>query len=130
MGESKGIHQGENIMSKRTKLIIGFVTIGIGIIPGLFIVGVAVFADGPPIISSQRLSPVIGVYLVLGFIFGIISKRWRTGVWLSLPALLIVFTLGSDIGLIFQSLYCVAVLVPACSSAFVGALLTRQWNHG
>jgi len=113
-------------MSRRAKLIVRLVTIGIGIIPALFIVGVAVFADGPPILSSQRLSPVIGVYLVIGFIFGIITKRWTTGIWLSLPALIIVLTLGSDIGLIFQSLYCVAVLVCACSSTFVGALLTRQ----
>ena len=106
--------------------MIGLVTAAIGIIPAFFIVGVAVFADGPPIISIRRLALVIGVYLILGFISGIISKQRTTGIWLSLPAFLIVFTLGSDIGLIYQMLYCLIVLASVCSGTFLGTLVVRQ----
>ncbi len=98
-------------------------------VPASFVPGAAVFADGPPILSAERILPVIAAYLIatalLGFVFRLVSPAsvwWRLGVSFSIPALLIVGLMGRDIGIGHQALFVAIALVSACLGAFAGAL--------
>ena len=54
-------------MSARMSRISYIMAVVIGI-PASFVVGAAVFADGPAILSSERLIPVIATFTILGII--------------------------------------------------------------
>ena len=91
--------------------------------------GAAVFADGAPILSAERIVPVVLTYLVVGAIFSFSCRLiWKTASWwhwglsVSLPAVITVVLLGKDIGPGYQAVYLVAALVSASSGAFIGAL--------
>jgi hypothetical protein len=124
-------------MSERTPKPIGcyILAVVIGVLPGLFIVGVVVFANGAPILSAERLVPVIVTYVSLGGIFSFIYNLirspvspWRWGIWMSIPAFASIALLGRDLGLKLQSLYFVITLASACLGAYIGmwiALLIR-----
>ena len=45
---------------------VGYVVAVISGLPASFVVGAAVFADGPPLLSAERLVPVVITYLVIG----------------------------------------------------------------
>ena len=113
----------------RTSKAIGH-TVGVLVgIPASFVAGTAVFADGAPILSAERLVPVVIAYLVVGAIFSFACRLiwptatwWHWGVSVSIPAVFTVGLLGMDIGSGYQLLYVVAALVSASSGAFVGAL--------
>lgn len=102
-------------------------------VPASFVVGAAVFADGPAILSAERVVPVVVVYLAVAAIFSFVSRLvwpastwWRWGVSISIPALFTVGLLGRDIGLAYQSLYVSMALASACSGALAGALLAAS----
>ena len=98
-------------------------------VPASFVVGAVVFADGPPILSAERVVPVVVVYLAVAAIFSFVSRLvwpastwWRWGVSISIPALFTVGLLGRDIGLGYQSLYVAIAVASACSGALAGGL--------
>ena len=98
-------------------------------VPASFVVGAAVFADGPPILSAERVVPVVVAYLAVAAIFSFVSRLvwrastwWRWGVPISIPAFFTVGLLGGDIGLAYQSLYIAMTVASACSGALTGAL--------
>ena len=98
-------------------------------VPASFVAGAAVFADGPSILSAERVVPVVVVYLALAAIFSFVSRLlwpdstwWRLGVSISIPAFFTVGLLGKDIGLAHQSLYLAITVASACSGALAGAL--------
>ena len=109
--------------------LIGYVVAVLLGLPSSLVAGAAVFADGPSILSAERLVPVVVVYLALGAIFGFMARLvwpaptwWRWGVSISIPAFFTVGLLGRDIGLAYQSLYVAMSVASACSGALVGAL--------
>ncbi len=100
--------------------------------PAALVVGAAVFADGPPILSAERLVPVVVTYLAVSAIFSFIwrlisrTSAWRRwGVLISIPGLIAVALLGTDIGVGYQSLYTAVTFCSACLGAFIGALPAR-----
>ena len=108
---------------------IAYVFAALAGVPASFVAGAAVFADGAPILSAERVVPVVVTYLVLGAIFSFVCRLiwltanwWHWGVSICVPAFLTVGLLGSDIGLGYQSLYVFMTLAFACSGAFIGSL--------
>lgn len=106
-------------------------------VPASLVPGAAVFADGPPILSVERVVPVVVVYLVLTAILSFVSRLvwpasswWRWGVSISIPALFIVGLMGRDIGVAYQSLYVVMTAASACAGALIGALLAAAIRPG
>ena len=94
---------------KKESLGIGCAATRLGVIPGVFIMGLVVFADGAPILSSEQLLPVILNYVILGSIGGAISawpratvSTWRIVIWFTLPGFGMVFFMGKNIGLLFS----------------------------
>lgn len=82
----------------------------VGLLPALFLIGPAVYADGS---TGERLA-VLGAaalaYGLLGAGSGYLTRAWQMGLWLSLPALLVTVALGDS-----------AVLVVASAFTAVGA---------
>ena len=106
-------------------------------LPVSLVAGAAVFADGPPILSAERVVPVVVVYLVVAALFGFASRLirrtsdwWRWGVSISVPAFLTVGLFGRDIGLGFQSLYVVVIVASACIGALAGTLVAAAVRPG
>ena len=98
-------------------------------VPASFVVGAVVFADGPPILSAERVVPVVVVYLAVAAIFSFVSRLvwpastwWRWGLSISIAAFFTVGLLGRDIGLAYQSLYIAIAVASACLGALAGAL--------
>ncbi len=98
-------------------------------VPASFVAGAAVFADGPSILSAERVVPVVVVYMAVAATFISVSSLgwsgswwWRLGVSLRIPAFFTVGLLGRDIGLAYQSLYLSMTVASACSGALAGAL--------
>ena len=98
-------------------------------VPASFVAGAAVFADGAPILSAERIVPVVVTYLVVGAIFSFFCRLiwqivpwWHWGISVSIPAVFTVGLLGKDIGPGYQAVYFIAGLVSASSGAFIGAL--------
>ena len=109
--------------------LIAYIVAVLAGVPVSFVVGAAVFADGPSILSAERVVPVVGVYLAVGAIFSFVSRLvwrasawWRWGVSISIPALFTVGLLGRDIGLGYQSLDVAMAVASACSGALAGSL--------
>ena len=110
----------------------------IGVLPALFIVGVALFANGAPLLSAERLVPIIGAYVIFGAIFSSICNliwstptSWRWGFWISIPAFGSIGLFGREVGLTLQSLYFVITLASACLGAYVGmwiVLRIKSWK--
>jgi len=75
------------------KAIITILAFIVGLIPGFFIVFNSVFTDSSGNLIERLFTflLVIVVYVILGFVFGLIekSKSWLTWVSLSLPAVII-----------------------------------------
>ena len=75
------------------KVIITILAFIVGLIPGFFIVFNSVFTDSSGDLIERLVTflLVIVVYVILGFIFGLIekSKSWLTWFSLSLPAVII-----------------------------------------
>ena len=110
----------------RTAAYIVAVVVGV---PASFVVGAAVFADGPPILSAERVAPVVVVYLVVAAMFSFVSRLvWTASAWwgwgfsISIPAFFIVGFLGRDIGFRYQSMYVAITVASACFGALAGAL--------
>jgi hypothetical protein len=119
-------------MRKKEGLGTGCAAAGLGVIPGVLIMGPVVFANGASILSSERLVPVILSYVILGSIGGAISawqrataSTWRIVIWLTLPGFGMVFFMGKDIGLIFQLVYCAVPFSSACLGVAVVSLIVR-----
>ena len=99
-------------------------------LPSSLVAGAAVFADGPSILSSERVVPVVAVYLVVVGLFGFAFRLiWRTSNWLrygisiSTSAFFIVGLLGTDIGLRYQLLYVVMIAASASAGVLGGTLV-------
>lgn len=106
-------------------------------VPGSFVAGAAVFGDGPPIVSAERIVPVVAVYLVVAAIFGFVfrlvrlaSTSWRWAVTIGIPAFFTVGLFGRDIGLGYQSLFIAIAVASACSGALAGALTAALFRRG
>ena len=115
-------------MGRILRVLAHFIAILVGV-PASFVAGAAVFADGPPILSAERIVPVALTYVVVGSIFSfccrIIWRKipwWHWGVSVSIPAVFTVILLGTDIGPGYQAGYIVAALASASTGAFIGAL--------
>ena len=52
-------------MGRISRVIAHFIAILVGV-PASFVAGAAVFADGPPILSAERIVPVALTYLAVG----------------------------------------------------------------
>jgi hypothetical protein len=107
--------------------LIGYIVAVLLGLPASLVAGAAVFADGPSILSSERVIPVVGVYLVAAGLFGFafrliwrISNWWRYGISISTPAFFAVGLLGTDIGLGYQLLYVVMIVASASAGALGG----------
>ena len=101
-------------------------------VPASLVVGAAVFADGPTILSAERVVPVVVVYLAVAAMFSFVSRLvWATSSWrrlglsISIAAFLTVGLLGRDIGLAYQSLYIAISVASACLGALASALPAR-----
>ena len=110
--------------------LIAYIAAVLAGVPASFVAGAAVFADGPSILSAERVVPVVVVYLVVAAIFSFVSRLvwpastwWRWGVSISIPAFFTVGLLGKDIGLAYQSMYVAITVASACSGALAGALI-------
>ena len=113
------------ITSRAIVHIIGFL---VGV-PASLVAGAAVFADGAPILSPERIVPVVLTYLALGALFSFLCRliwqttsAWQWGISVSIPAVLTVALLGSDMGPGYQAGYVVAALASACFGGLVGSL--------
>ena len=109
--------------------LIAYIVAVLAGIPASFVAGAAVFADGPSILSVERVVPVVVVYAAVAAIFSFVSRLvwsastwWRWGIPISMPAFFTVGLLGRDIGLAYQSLYLALTVASACSGALAGAL--------
>lgn len=105
----------------------------IGIIPGFFLVFNFMFTD---VISiNERLFSLLLVsvtYLVLGAAFGLASYAIRSGgIWLSLPALIIVFlySIKETHSLVINLLYAAASLGFSIIGHRLGAKLSKNRKH-
>jgi hypothetical protein len=108
--------------------IIEFVT---GILPGFFLVLNFAFSD--VISSSERILSfliVIVVYLVLGAAFGLAvsDMGWKSGIWLSLPAIVLALMYSlSEIGsLVMNFLYAAAALGSSIIGSHFCARLSKK----
>ena len=117
--------------------LIGYIVAVLLGLPASLVAGAAVFADGPSILSAERVVPVVAVYLVGTALFGFASRLvqrtsdwWRWGVSISIPAFLIVGLQGGDIGLGYQSLYAGIVVTSACIGALGGTLAAGVLRPG
>ena len=115
-------------MGRTSRAIAHIVAVLVGV-PASFVAGAAVFADGAPILSAERIVPVVVTYVVVGAIFSFFCRLirqtapwWHWGISVSIPALFMVVLLGRDIGAGYQAMYFAAALVSASSGAFIGAL--------
>jgi hypothetical protein len=98
-----------------------FVFLVAGALPGTFLVGPIVFADGP---MRERLIGVAiaaVVYLLLGLLMGWLSRSKIGGVWLALPGVAVAFLLGEDLFLVLLVL--AGVLPASILGVYLGARL-------
>lgn len=116
------------VVTRASKAIAHIVAVLVGV-PAAFVAGAAVFADGAPILSAERIVPVVIAYLVMGAIFSFVCRLiwptatwWHWGISVSLPAVFTVGLLGKDIGPGYQAVYVVTAWLSASAGAFIGAL--------
>jgi len=116
------------VVTRALKAIAHIIAVVVGV-PASFVAGAAVFADGAPILSAERIVPVVIAYLVMGAIFSFVCRLiwhkatwWHWGISVSIPAVFTVGLLGRDIGPGYQAVYIVTALLSASSGAFIGAL--------
>ena len=102
-----------------------------GIPPAFFLVFNALFSDGGS--APERLlsfSLVIVTYGALGLVFSFFRPKpsWQWGIWLSIPAFIIVgwYSFRETGNLSLHLLYLVAATTPACSAAFIGKRLSAK----
>ena len=98
-----------------------FVLLLAGALLALFGVGPAVFADGT---SSERMVVMlitIAIYGLLGLAAGYFLSAWTWGVWLSIPALLVLLVFGENMALAVT--YLGLIVVVACLGAGAGSRL-------
>lgn len=93
--------------------------------PAFFLVFNAVFADGGSILERLlSFGLVVAAYGILGLVFGFVWPRasWRWGIWISIPALIILgwYSSRETERLLLHFLYLVATVAPACLAAFAG----------
>ena len=124
-------------MARKLLAAIRYVAFVVAGTPAAFVVAAAVFGDGPPILSAERLVPVIAVYLVSGAIIGFIASMfwsmtswWGLGLPISILGLIAVLLLGKDIGLGFQLMYAAVTIVSARVGTFLGVGLTGRLRGG
>ena len=92
-----------------------------GALLALFGVGTAVFADGT---TSERIVAMlitIAIYGLLGLAAGYFLATWTWGVWLSIPALLVLLVFAEDMGLAVT--YLGLIVAVACLGAVAGSRL-------
>ena len=128
-------------MSGRFSRPIGYIlAVIIGVLPAFFVLGAALFADGPSILSAERLVPLAIAYALLGMILGLIynlirsdARSWYLGIWISIPALPSALLFGRGVGPGYQLLYLTVTLACACVGAYSGmwiALRIRSRKSG
>lgn len=97
----------------------------VGVLPAILLVGPLVYADGS---TGERLS-VLGaaglVYALLGAAGGYLTGAWQTGLWLSVPGLLVAVALGDAPALVAASA-AVAVSAAAGGAQAGASLRTRK----
>ncbi len=105
--------------------------------PAAMVAGAAVFSDGPPALSAERIVPIVAVYAVLGVIVGLVSrlvwasaKYWTWTVASSVLGLFAVALLGSDFGPGRQLIYMVVLLASAAFGTWAGALAAARIRPG
>ena len=117
-------------MGRKLLVAIRYVTFVVAGTPAAFVVAAAVFADGPPIFSAERLLPVIGAYVVSGVVAGFVASLfwsmtswWGLGLQISILGLVAVVLFGQDIGLGYQLMYAAVTLVSARVGTFLALLV-------
>jgi hypothetical protein len=122
-------------VGKTSRALARVIAVLVGV-PASFVAGAAVFADGAPILSAERIVPVAATYVVVGAIFSFFCRLiwqtipwWHWGILVSLPAVFVVGLLGKDIGPGYQAVYVMVALVSASSGAFIGALPADALKH-
>jgi len=107
----------------RTTLISIPILLGSALV-ALFGVAPAVFADGPWTEGLVVTLITLLLYALLGFGAGYVLQRWHWGIWVSLPAFLVLFVFGDDIRL--TAIYLALVVIVASVSAMGGLWLRRR----
>ncbi len=107
----------------RTALISVAILLGSALV-ALFGIAPAVFADGPWSERAIVILITLLLYGLLGLGAGYALRRWHWGVWLSLPAFLVLFVFGDDLRL--TVLYLALVVVVASLGALGGLRLRRR----
>ncbi len=87
----------------------------------VFGVAPAVFADGPWTERAVVIVVTLLLYCLLGAAAGYLTVRWHWGIWVSLPAFMVLFIFGDDIRL--TAFYLAALVVVACLGAIAGQRL-------
>ena len=123
--------EGNSLRRKRgIPIRIGYIlAVLAGIPPAFFLVFNALFSDGGS--APERLlsfSLVIVTYGALGLVFSFFRPKpsWQWGIWLSIPAFIIVgwYSFRETGNLSLHFLYLVAATTPACSAALIGKRLS------
>lgn len=111
------------------KALVRILAIIIGLIPGFFIVFNSVFSDsnGSKGEWVTIVILIVASYGIPGLIFGYLSPKysWRWGIWINIPAI-VILTLYSfkEPNIILLSLFdLILTLLSACGASFLGAKL-------
>lgn len=86
----------------------------VGLLPS-FLAGATVFETGSMTDYLTAFGGIAISFLILGAIFGYLSRTWTTGLWLSVAAVVQAFLFGESLGL------SVAVALCAVVAAGLGA---------
>ena len=83
----------------------------------------AVFADAPWRERALVILITLLLYAALGVVAGTLLRRWHWGIWLSLPAFLVLFVFGDDLRLTVA--YLAAIVTLTSLGALAGVWLRR-----
>lgn len=104
----------------------------IGFVPAFFVVLNAVFTDhnGSVIERAVTFVLVVAAYGILGIVFGIFGPMtsWRWGIWISLPAavLMLIYSIGEPGTIGLSILYLVLAVVSSCLTSLFSSIVVRK----
>lgn len=116
------------------KVFIRFLAILIGVLPAFFIVFNSIFTDSNGSLAERMFTFVLVIvaYGVLGVVFGLVAPlaSWRWGIWVSVPAALVVilYSIKETDGIFLNLFYIVIALTSGCVASYLGARLSRYNN--
>lgn len=112
------------------KYIVGIIlSVFVGVFIGFFGALLSVFTDGSLNERLVVIALVLLVYFAVGGIFGFLLSRysWKWGLYIGVPAVLILVFYSWDEFNIYYFIYMALILSLSCLGAWAGSLFKRRY---